>query len=218
MGSVVIRSSLFRLAIALGLLLSAALVVGAPAQAAEPTSMTFYAQRAKVVVGDPLEFTVNLTTTGESPVGERTVTLERQIGGGDWIVVDTDETQAHGQRILHSTAVENASYRAVFAGDDQYDPATSATVKLKVMRDAGVKLKNKGNKVKIHGKVKPAWKKKTVTLQTKKGAKWKAFRTKKTTNASKWSFLVPRGGKYYRVVIKKDSRFVKSVSYAYWVN
>lgn len=198
------------------------------ATAAESTVLTIsdrpdpaiYHDEIGPATADVVRHAGKLTTAGGDPVAAATVSLWRQLPGGEWIEFDKDAiTNAKGRYVFESYAESNADYQVRYAGDEiTYTSTESVIEPLRVMRDFNAVLVEKPQRAILKGNINPGWNNKLVQWQHKKCAtcSWRVIAKAKSGDKGGWSFegRYPRVGKkwFYRATIAGTEQFAKSVS------
>ncbi len=164
--------------------------------------------------------------TTDFAVPEATVTLQRRLSGSTArVTLGTAVTGADGLYHFRTTAVRNARYYAVYAGDDFAGPDGTITVSpstgsraVKVERnlhDRGVKSHGR---LYLKGNVDPGWNRHRVTLQRRgcSSCAWHNVAAKKTTRTGAFTFRMrtrASGSWFYRARVKAAGHFTTSSSY-----
>lgn len=217
-------------------MLSLPTLAAAPASAAETATTAIAMQLDKKTVRYADTFTIEgqITATLSSGykgyVENAPLALQRRFPGRGWATVGrTTSTSYDGTfRFASVKAVQNASYRMVYAGETRtYDgtevvlqPSTSPERGIRVARNFDLGSVKRNGGIIFNGRVAPSYKGKIVQVVRRKcdRCRWVAYskvRTNKRSRFSLWVAVPRRGSWDYRVRTAASKAFIASASTRY---
>jgi hypothetical protein len=153
------------------------------------------------------------------PSESGSVKLQRRLKGRTtWKTLEVDD-YGNSFYFYPVKAVANATYRLQYSGGTDYEGVTyspsKATQQLKVRRAIPVKVTDR---LVMKGKVKPAWKRKPVIIQKRKGKRWVRYAKVRTNKKSRFhkKLHAVRRKTFFRAFVKKNKQYVASTSDVWW--
>lgn len=180
--------------------------LAAPAQAAPSTiEARISTDRARF----NQSFTISGATTCNGAGAPGSVTVHRRFKGTTrWTRLGSDSAAGFSFALR---AKGNADYALVYAGSGSCEQASIGGPQ-KVFRRIPIRI---NDRLVYSGTVKPAWKRKPVTIQVKRNGRWVKLDRVRTNRRSHWSKKVyaRRGTRtHFRAVVRRTTRFQKTVA------
>jgi hypothetical protein len=188
--------------------------LAAPAQAgAAVTSIDATISKQKAIYND--SFSIYGSTTCNDAGADGAIELLRRKAGTDrWVSLGTDTASYFS---FDLTAVQNASYALRYPGTATCGASQIGGTQ-KVYRRMNDRIVS--STLTLKGKVQPAWKRKPVVVQVKKGGRWVTYAKVRTNRKSQWSkrLYAVSGGRrtYFRAFVSGTTQFEKSYTGTYY--
>lgn len=171
------------------------------------------ASSPSTVYGTPVTISGTLTRAGAPQTGQ-TVTINAAPVGGTAAPVATATTDASGAFSVPVAPDRHTVYTANAMG------VASASVNVQVAELVTVKVRRKGTKGYVSGKVGPLHVGKIVLLQQKVGSRWVTKKKLKTNSTSSFKFTVtklkPKGKYQFRAQTAADAEHIAGMSAIYY--
>lgn len=180
-----------------------------PAHAADETTIDATISKPRAYYRESFSIRGTAGCVSDSHADGDIELLRRKAGSGDWQSLGTQPAGAFAFDDLR--AVQNATYALRYPGSVACAARTISTNQ-KVNRRMPTRA---NDRLVFSGSVKPAWKRKPVIVQVKKGKRWVKYAQVRTNAKSRWSKKVyarRSGNTYFRAYVKGTRQFQRSYS------
>ncbi|HEX6247190.1 MAG TPA: hypothetical protein VFZ64_04915 [Nocardioidaceae bacterium] len=196
----------------------------APGPVAEKTWIHWTRWSTRVVHGDPAVLEGQVVTEDGALARATVDLLERRAGTSGWSEVASatadPETGVFSFDCLRPTVT--TEYQVVYGGTLLHGPSRAARTVGVARRVPDTMRKVAADRFVLAGSVQPRYVGQPVVLQRKSCAdcRWRAVRTRETTNRSRWRFAIDSSSftrrQWFRAVVPADKGYVRSYGDHVW--